>query len=274
MNNSISQTTSVVYKKYWKQFILFCKELRLPTRRRQVTSSVELWIASLSKEGLSCGSVRTRLAALRHQYKKSEILIKSHKIDMMLNGLKKKKRVMHTKHPVTESHLKRLHRASYKLEPQLALLFRAITSAMFFGFLRPSEVCASSSGHQLQLRDIKFNRSSTCHLRLRSFKHSKRAAVITIREPLGGFTRPVMNIREYYKTLPSERNRPLFDLSVGEFNNLLQEVCQLAKIKTKLTSHCFRVGGATWADKHGWSESRIRSHGRWSSMAYRLYIKA
>ena len=33
-----------------------------------------------------------------------------------------------------------------------------------------------------------------------------------------------------------------------------------------------RRGGATWASLQGWSDSRIRAHGRWSSGAFKKYI--
>ena len=173
------------------------------------------------------------------------------------------------------NHLKRLHAASYKLKPQQALLFRAMTSIAFFGFLRPSEYCASNSGHQLQRRDIKFGKSNMCcYLRLRSYKHSEKPAVITIKSSFTSSMHPVKDIKEYHNNLaPSGERHPLFDVTVQEFGKMLNEVCRLAEIKTKLTPHCFRIGGATWADRHGWSEARIQSHGRWHSRAYKVYIK-
>lgn len=39
-----------------------------------------------------------------------------------------------------------------------------------------------------------------------------------------------------------------------------------------LTPHSLRRGGASWASMQGWSDSRIRAYGRWSSNAFKKYV--
>ena len=71
---------------------------------------------------------------------------------------------------------------------------------------------------------------------------------------------------------PSQQ--PLFDITTKEFREILEDLRQLAGIKSQITPHCFRVGGATWASKQGWSEARIQLHRRWKSGAHRIYIRS
>ena len=40
---------------------------------------------------------------------------------------------------------------------------------------------------------------------------------------------------------------------------MLAEMIQEARIKRKITPYCFRHGGASWANKKGWSISKIKS---------------
>ena len=49
-------------------------------------------------------------------------------------------------------------------------------------------------------------------------------------------------------------------------------VAVVAGLQDNVTPHALRRGGATWASLQGWSDSRIRAHGRWSSGAFKKYI--
>ena len=71
-----------------------------------------------------------------------------------------------------------------------------------------------------------------------------------------------------------EGTAPLFDVTLQEFRATLEDVRLAASIRTHLTPHCFRHGGATWAANQGWPDARIKAHGRWKSDAYKRYVHA
>ena len=240
--------------------------------------TLELWVASLSRKGVSYGQVLSGLSAVRHHVKKHgrNAKLSSHRLELMLKSLKKKKKTTPEKKAVTLSHLKRLCRVSNILNTPEALLLRAMTTLAFFGFLRPSELCMSTSGHTLLRKDVKLGKNETCcYVRFKTFKHSVATQKIKIDKQAPRLICPVENLSAYLdSTTTASPERPLFDITTTEFKNTLDTLCHAAKIKSKITPHCFRVGGATWASKQGWSESRIQSHGRWKSGAYKTYIKA
>ena len=58
-----------------------------------------------------------------------------------------------------------------------------------------------------------------------------------------------------------------------KLNCRLQKVFKLCNIETKFTLHSFRVGAATTAASLGFPEYMIKALGRWSSDAYKVYVK-
>lgn len=193
----------------------------------------------------------------------------------MMKGLKKS-HMPRGKNPVTISHLKRLCEAAAKLPSKFeAARFRSVITLAFFGFLRPSEICSSPAGHQLKVGSVRLaQKGRVCYINFKSFKHSSTTKVVKIEDCVDLNVRPVALLRRYMRLLRNpDRGAPLYDLSPRRFQESLKELCGLAHIKTRVTPHCFRHGGATWASQQGWSETRIKAHGRWRSNAHSHYIK-
>ena len=200
MSESIAKSTKTLYKKFWAQFKSFCERLGLSLREKNLMETLELWVAALSRQGVNYGSILTRLAAVRHQLKKSEknVKLSSNRLELMLKGIKKKRKPVIGKTPVTLSHVRRMHRASESLERPRALMFKAMTALAFFGFLRPSEMCIGRSKHYLLRGDIQISRNSKyCRVNFRTFKHSDSAQSIRIEELTHGSVRPIEVIKTY-----------------------------------------------------------------------------
>jgi hypothetical protein len=73
---------------------------------------------------------------------------------------------------------------------------------------------------------------------------------------------------------------PLFVTKEGKevrktsFAKTLHKGCKLLNLDTsKIKSHSFRIGAATWAMQSGCSDSQIRAMGRWKSSAFLKYIR-
>lgn len=278
MDRSVCKSTTNSYKRHVAKYMEFCKHLGVPSIKEEGNKSVELWLASLSKKGLSYPTIVTHLSALRHMAKKEGLSTncESNKIHLMLKGLKN----AHTpnkKNPVTLSQLKRLTSAASALDNRLERAqFRSLITLAFFGFLRPSEMFPSTGAHQLKIRDVKVaSNNKSCQIVFRSFKHSKGTCSIKIEETPEQALKPVTLLRHYLSLLKrNNQTEPLYALSLRDFRRTLDTMCQQGKIKTFLTPHCFRHGGATWASNQGWSETKIKAHGRWKSNAYSSYIRS
>ena len=277
--DSLSTKSAAIYEKCFDDYSNFCEEMSLPIAGGQSKVSVELWVAQLVKKGLGYGTVQSHLSALRHMFRRKGIKIawESEKLGIALKGLKKRRQQTLRKHPVSLSQIKSLYRgAEVTLPVYSCQMFKVMISFAFFGFLRPSEFCVSSEDHYLRCNDVKISKSrKALFLRLRSFKHSEKPTIITISDSWFKSLSIVEQFKGYWEKQECRpEDEPLFNITVAAFRSMLQKVCSAAGMKVKITPHCFRHGGATWASKRGWSVARIKAHGRWKSQAYNTYISA
>jgi integrase len=178
--------------------------------------------------------------------------------------------------PVTVSDITRLLRASARVSREADhLRFAAMATVAFYGFLRPSELCVSRAGHQLLWGSVKFgSKGSSVILNFGTYKHSRGSCSVKVRAVSGVGHCPVEALAAY-RDCCERRSRvvPLFNVSAAEFQSTLTDLCRVAGMKHHLTPHCFRHGGATWAGRQGWPDTRIRAHGRWNSDAYKCYVR-
>ena len=121
--------------------------------------------------------------------------------------------------------------------------------------------CILRSNHHLRIQDIRVCKTNKyCLIKFTTYKHSNGPQVISIDEQTHGPIRPVKTIRTYLNVSnDSSSHQPLFDMTVAEFRYNIVELCQAAGIKSKVTPHCFRVDGATWASRQGWPDARIHN---------------
>lgn len=158
-----------------------------------------------------------------------------------------------------------------------ASLVSAVFRMAFFGFLRVSEYASTPANHQLMVNDCSVI-NKTLAIRIPSSKSSKKPIAIILRSQLDKEACPVLAYTKYMRMRPACASRQLFVGSDGE-PLTSAHVSQYLKALSPgdgslaLTSHSFRIGGATWAAQSGWSDADIRAHGRWSSEAFLSYIR-
>lgn len=281
VNGSVAPSTKKIYTGFEQEYLRFCNGLDLPPTGKRCGKSVELWVASLSERHLAYTTILTRLSAIRHMFRRSNLprSFESDRLRLMLKGLKSEasQRVVRLrKSPVTLSHLRRLGQAADILGSHLALQFKAMIACAFYGFLRPSEYCSTSSNHALKQKDVRFStrHRDACYLTLHSYKHSQGVATIKVVDMPNAPLKPVSLLRRYVARSPKTASSELlFPVSASEFGRTLKTVAEAANITSKLTPHCLRHEGATWGSKQGWSQVRIQAHGRWKSNAYKTYIQ-
>ena len=166
-------------------------------------------------------------------------------------------------------------------------LFQAAFALAYFCFLRIGEFSAQSKNAMtnliLQRQDVQ-TQANTMRIIIRHAKNNQRNIPVTIEiEGLQGSQCqycPVILVARYLHSQPSVTNGPLFQhfdkspLTRFQFQAVLKKAvsfCGLNSVHYK--SHAFRIGAATSCAMNGISVAQIKSWGRWSSSAYRSYIR-
>lgn len=274
MDKSLAKSTASAYHRYWLKYESFCNEIgRSPNKFRN--SVIIMWLTRLYQDKLTYGSILSHLSGLRHYCIKKNIRanLDTGSIRMTLSGIKKDSPLPKKRGVVTRGHLKRLRCASQAtLNNSNHVEFVAMVTMAFYGFLRPSEYCISEAGHHLSFGAIKLGRKKRSYImKFNTYKHAVSRNRVEVNHQT--VECPVKAFLAYRKITPFAASAPLFNVTCQEFRQRLQEVRKAAGIRTKLTPHSFRHGGATWASRQGWSDARIRAHGRWKSGAYRSYVR-
>ncbi len=166
------------------------------------------------------------------------------------------------------------------------VMFWAACCTAFFGFLRAAEFTAPPSGFDanihLSVASVSVDKQpvpDTVYLRLARSKtdqFGKGCSVILARS--NNVLCPVAALMSYLK-LRGPSPGPLFALedgspfTRGRLNNRLQQILVAAGWQGHFTLHSFRVGAATTAATLNFPEYLIKALGRWSSDAYKVYLR-
>jgi hypothetical protein len=63
-------------------------------------------------------------------------------------------------------------------------------------------------------------------------------------------------------------------LTYDQFALSFKRAAELAGLPVRhLSTHSFRIGGTTFYHSEGWSDSNLKSQGRWSTNAFKKYIR-
>ena len=186
--------------------------------------------------------------------------------------------------PITTVHLRliryRLRFLVYSDFERLALTSAATVA--FFGLLRCSEyTCASSSSFDplvdLLASNVTIAENLTImSVRLKSSKTDPFRDGCTIRIGATGNDLCPVRLMHRYLSVHPFRQGPLFVLSATRFITRVDMVNLLTRCLpglSNINTHSFRIGGASAAASAGIPDSTIQILGRWSSDAYRRYIR-
>ena len=263
-------------------------------------SKLAYYMAFLGEQGLAHSSLRPYLAAVR-QLQISEGLPDTSNASMprlaqIMRGVKvvrgKEGAGGRKKLPITPSIFQKM--ASVKGSKGLApiqadwdMLWAAMCVA-FFGFLRAGEFTVPSQGAydpscHLNMSDVAANHTkapSVIHIRIKVSKTDPfRKGTTVVLHRTDKWLCPVEALLRYLRRRGMQPG-PLFVTSEGhpltrsKFIGLVRLVLRLSGINDKhYTGHSFRVGAATTAAAAGVADSMIKAMGRWTSMAFLVYIR-
>ncbi|KAI8484564.1 hypothetical protein Bbelb_376710 [Branchiostoma belcheri] len=254
------------------------------------TNLLAQFIGFLHNEGFAPPTISSKLSAISFVHKLLELPdpAQSFFIQKLLHATRKS-HPPDNRRPITPSILKSLidslpevYAPAYDRQ-----LYKAMFLFTFYSLARVGEVTVTGSAHHtLQLSDV--NLQGTSHqtvppllITFRTYKHSstKRPVTVSIVPHPGSSYCPVANLKSYL-SLRGECAGCLFLLSDGRpvssdhFSNTLRKCLERAHLDPQAyTAHSFRIGAATHAASSGASDAQLRALGRWSSDAFKSYIR-
>ncbi|KAI8494572.1 hypothetical protein Bbelb_277980 [Branchiostoma belcheri] len=292
LSSALAPSTLRAYRQAWQLFRNFTidvlgEDLATPPVS---TNLLAQFIGFLHNEGFAPPTISSKLSAISFVHKLLELPdpAQSFFIQKLLHATRKS-HPPDNRRPITPSILKSLidslpevYAPAYDRQ-----LYKAMFLFTFYSLARVGEVTVTgSSHHTLQLSDV--NLQSTSHqtvppllITFRTYKHSstKRPVTVSIVPHPGSSYCPVANLKSYL-SLRGECAGCLFLLSDGRpvssdhFSNTLRKCLERAHLDPQAyTAHSFRIGAATHAASSGASDAQLRALGRWSSDAFKSYIR-
>lgn len=245
--------------------------------------TVALYIAHLFEAGYASSTITTHISTVGYYHKlyASNDPTAAFIIRKMLVGVGKARPTSDVRLPITPGILHNLVGSTHLITQSHyhSVMLKAMYLLAFHAFLRISELAvAKTDKHVLKFNNISLTKS---HLTISfdSFKHHKGdPCSIAIPRTASQFC-PAAHI-ESYLSLRGSRQGPLFlfpdhqPVPQSYVRSQLRASLHLARLQTAtLTSHSFRIGAATEAVRRGFSDDEIRRMGRWSSSAFKNYIR-
>lgn len=186
--------------------------------------------------------------------------------------------------PISPAHLQSLFRyVDNTCSVHDARCYRAAFTLAFFALLRVSEFtcptsCVFDPSLHLSLADVHFSSHPTIlHIRIKQSKTDPFRQGCVLRAPrIDHFLCPVLAMRLYLLLRPTGSG-PLFVLQDGSFltrahvSRILTNTFPFAS-PGSISTHSFRIGGASMLCSLGVPDATIQILGRWSSNVFRRYL--
>ena len=244
----------------------------------------------MANEGLRPSTITTTLSAISYAHKYANLPDATHDfaVRKLLQALSRSRKTQDSRLPILPSTLYRLTsvveditHGEYSIR-----LFKAAFLIMFFAFLRVGEIAVSNyaeAGKVLQFHNVTFfgksNHITSVTLKLTSFKHDKAKPItIKVHSRPGPFC-PVKHLYSF-AVVRGEAQGPFFitkrglPLTTYNFSKVFkQAILRLGLDADLFKPHSFRIGAATYCAQQGIPEHVIMSLGRWSSQAFKKYIR-
>ena len=281
LRGALKPTTLTQYEQSWRDFTSFCSTLEAVVMPATL-HTVKLYVVHLHDRGLKAGTIRSKLSAVSEKHKLSDLPdpTRSFTVSRLLDGYTLTDSAATIRRPIRFSLLVKVLEA-VDGSPYIKALYKAIFALMYFACLRISEVALTVSlMHTLKLQDVRWRRDGAVDIVLHTYKHSgKGGATLRVTEEVNGGVCPVGLLRNY-RNLRGKKGDCFFVDQLSRVVTRAQVVAQLQATLVKVgetpidfNSHSFRIGRTTDLYVAGFSDEAIRRIGRWSSDAWRKYIK-
>ena len=289
MQASLTTSSRLHYERAWKKLITFHDSLCLPTQLPVSVPMMLLFIAHLHAAGSAPASVVSTVSAVAYFHKINGLADPSHcfAVTKVLAGVRSLGAVPDVRLPVTLPVLSRLVHALPALfsSRYKCLMLRAMMVLAFKAYLRIGEMVPRSRSMVrgcLHVDDVLIS-GDLITLSFRRFKHSSIQGPQSLQ--IQGACSPGSSIyvaaflRDFLRARGAKQAL-LFAYPDGspmlrrEFDVALKQLLIFCGYQTSaFKGHSFRIGAATAAALRGESDAQIRAAGRWTSDAFRRYIR-
>ena len=280
MDAAVSEQTRSSYNRAWKQFCSFCSLYNIPEDFPVLPRTVLRFVAHLFQRGYAASSIQSAVAAINSFHRLNDYPEPSNEATKRaLVGIKNLRPSGQGSLPIPIEMLDNmlLHAQIVLLDPYISCLFKAMLSLAFFALLRVGEFTFSK--HNLLREDIT-NFSNSVSIRFKTFKYSQgRSFCHTVNVRERREVCPVHLLNNFLRLRGNEQGF-LFIKADGrapsrsEFLDWMRAVMIACGYNfSGFNTHSLRAGMATHMALQGFSGEQIKLAGRWSSDAYKKYIR-
>ena len=260
---------------------------------------IQVILGSLLTQGLKASTIQGYMSSLKHAHMTRGLnnpLLEDGFVHQVLKGAKNRDSLEEAEAkavvtiPIMGKIWEKLRKINWEIE--LKRMTWALTTTLFMGSLRPSEImCVKNDEYDeaksLLWSDVKFietkieNKSlEILQLRIRHSKTSKAMPEQIIEIP--EVDSKMCAVKAWRKWMMMRKGRrdetiPVFTykdgslVTVGDFNRKLALL--LPEEYPKITARAFRPALATIMARQGASQDTLKSLGRWTSKAFQTYIR-
>lgn len=287
LGNAIDRSTAVAYTSHLQSYLTFCKLHNFPVA--PTADTLSFYVVYMSHH-IKPSSVQTYLSGICHQLQNDfpdvHAARRHRLVTRTLAGCKRLYgSPVRRKHPLTLQHI-HLLLARYPPTSHDNRLFRCQLVAGFLGLHRLGELCDPDRA-ELRSSRKRVTRASVsvssdgvrytlpAHKADRFFGGSD--VVIPSRLAELGDVAPVTLFTDYLSSRDAAFpfHSPLWLTSSGAVPTRSWFLARLRTVipDAAISGHSLRAGGATFFASCGWPDDRIQALGRWSSEAFRIYIR-
>lgn len=289
MQNSLAFNTFQTYNTAVSSFSKFRSMYKFEEHWPATQQQLVLFIAYCFNKGLSPKSIKTYIAGLDYFHRVNEWppVTSNFLIAKLLDGCFRVRKTVDNRAPITKhillGILNELHRVCYN---QYEIkLFKSLWLLAYFGLFRISELVACYAygpNYNINRGDIYISPDGhfvSVSLNRHKTNQCSKATVLKLALEQDKNACPVTALISYINVRPDIEGS-LFCHADGkpvlrhQFSFLLDKCIVRAGFnRGKYTSHSFRIGRATDLASMGMPSCLIQKMGRWSSDAYKTYIR-
>jgi integrase len=283
---SLSESTQSVYCASWSRFSEFVTSSFDISPYDATSEQVALYVVHLHNQKIRAKTIRSHLSSIAFNFQSLQLSppTVSFSISKLLASYTKSDPPPLVRKPITHDILKLLVSALAKMPNTKhdRVMFTSLFTLMYHALLRISEVTPSKKhDHNLKSKQISTTGAKNQKLTIsfKTFKFSTPGITQINISPTSNNICPVMTYLRYQR-IKSPKSNLSFSRSDGSpltpalVTKQLRSLLAFIKLPSAdFYNHSFRIGKATDMARQGFTDTQICMAGRWSSSAFKKYIK-
>lgn len=290
MTASLAPASKSIYTRAWRLFEQFAIVQGFPPAGVNVAPyHIALFVAHMHHRKSSPKTISTYLSAVAYIHKLLHNVdpTDSFLVRKLVAGCYRLNPSVDMRLPITVGVLNNLLRVIQHVSKSVfeATLFRAMFLFAFSTFARVGEIAATDTARNLiQFQHVTISKTQSDHIvqvDFYHFKHNLQMKRHTITFSHGPANISAIQALNDYITYRGTHNGPIFLLlnqtpvQRAYFDRMLKSCLDVAGLDSSVyKGHSFRIGAASYWSQRGMSDSQIRACGRWSSNAFKKYIRS